>query len=208
MWIDDIEALLLDLDGTLVDSDAAVERGWRRWAAQHGVEHRLEAVGIHGRPSAGTIRLLCPRLSESAVREASAQVMAQQYDDLDDLERCPGADELLGVIERRRLPWAIVTSGDRRLALLRLRATGIEPPPVLITIDDVAEGKPAPEGYLRAAEVLGTAIERCLVVEDSEPGLQAGRLAGARTAAVRGLDGDLRLADPGALARMFSHAAS
>lgn len=204
-WLAEVRAVLFDLDGTLVDSDAAVERAWHRWAEEFGGGERLEAVGMHGRPAPETVRLLAPDLDEDAVRARAQRQLSLQYDDPEPLERCPGATELLELVERRGLAWAVVTSGDDRLARSRLDRTGIEPP-LLITADDVSEGKPAPEGYLRAAELLGVPIERCLVVEDSEPGLTAGRRAGARTAALRGLEGDLGVTDLGALARLLAAA--
>jgi mannitol-1-/sugar-/sorbitol-6-phosphatase len=86
----------------------------------------------------------------------------------------------------------VVTSADGRLAKARLNAAGIAAP-VLVTVDDIAAGKPDPAGYLRAAELLGVPATDCLVVEDAEVGLEAARAAGAHTAALRGLDGDLRL---------------
>lgn len=201
-WLGEVRAVLFDLDGTLVDSDAAVERAWRRWAEEFGGGDRLKAVGMHGRPAEQTVRLLGPGLDEATVKERAQRQLSLQYDDPEPLERCAGATELLELVERLGLAWAVVTSGDDRLARGRLASTGIELP-LLITADDVAEGKPAPEGFLRAAELLDIPIERCLVVEDSEPGLTAGRRAGARTAALRGLAGDLAIADLGALARLL-----
>ena len=94
------------------------------------------------------------------------------------LERLsPGAATLLDVLDRRGVPWAVVTSADVRLATARLDAAGISPP-VLITTDDVPVGKPDPAGYVLAAELLGVQPEKCLVVEDAEVGLQAARAAG------------------------------
>ncbi len=201
-WLGEVEAFLFDLDGTLVDSDAAVERAWRRWVEEYGYGDRLAEVGMHGRPAEETVRLLDPDLDAEVVRRRAQRQLSLQYDDPERLERCRGATELLAALERRRLPWAVVTSGDRRLATLRLGAVGIEPP-VLVTAEDVALGKPDPECFLRGAELVGIGIERCLVVEDSDPGLAAGRRAGARTAALRGLDGDLPIADLGELARLL-----
>jgi sugar-phosphatase len=204
-WLGEVRAILFDLDGTLVDSDAAVERAWRTYAEEYGGGECLEAVGMHGRPAEQTVRRLDPELDEDAVRERAQRQLSLQYDDPEPLQRCPGATELLELIGRLGMAWAVVTSGDDRLARTRLDRTGIEPP-LLITADDVTEGKPAPEGYLRAAKQLGIPIERCLVVEDSEPGLTAGRRAGARTAALRGLAGDLRVADLGVLSRLLAAA--
>jgi sugar-phosphatase len=99
----------------------------------------------------------------------------------------------------------VVTSADLRLARARLGAAGITPP-VLVTTDDIAAGKPDPAGYLRAAELLGVPASRCLVVEDADVGVAAGRAAGARTAALRGVDGDLRIASLSELADLLSPA--
>jgi sugar-phosphatase len=104
----------------------------------------------------------------------------------------PGALDLLAALDRKGLPWAVVTSADHRLAKARLNAAGITPR-VLVTIDDIEAGKPDPAGYLRAAELLNVPPQSCLVVEDAEVGLEAARAAGAHTAALRGLPGDLRL---------------
>ncbi|MBQ0905152.1 HAD-IA family hydrolase [Micromonospora sp. U21] len=194
MQLSDIEAVLFDMDGTLVDSDAAVERAWWSWAVEYGVAPAAALAIAHGSPADRTVRRLLPGLDGTAVAAASARQLALQYDDLSDVTATPGAHELLLTLARLGLPWAVVTSADARLAEVRLRAAGIDPP-VLVTVEDVSAGKPDPQGYLRAAELLDVSAARCLVVEDAEVGLLAGRAAGAMTAALKGLDGDLRLDD-------------
>ncbi|XVV13212.1 HAD-IA family hydrolase [Actinoplanes sp. CA-131856] len=188
----DIRAVLFDMDGTLVASDGAVERSWLSWAAEYGVDGHEAYEMAHGAPSASTVRKLLPHLEEAAIVTASARQLELQYDDLSDVTATPGAFEALDVLAERKMPWAVVTSADTRLAKARLGAAGIVAP-VLVTTDDIAAGKPDPEGYLRAAELLGVDPGECLVVEDAEVGLRAARAAGARTAALRGLDGDVRL---------------
>ena len=197
-----IEAVLLDMDGTIVDSHAAVERAWTVWAGEYGVGAR-EAIAIaHGSPAEVTIRRLLPGLDPQAVAASAARQLELQYDDLSDVAALPGTTELLEVLGRRRLAWAVVTSADRRLARVRLEAAGIAPP-ALVTVEDVTAGKPDPECYLRAAEVLGVAPDRCLVVEDAEPGVISGKAAGMAVAALSGLDGDIQLSDLGQLARFL-----
>jgi len=88
----------------------------------------------------------------------------------------------------------VVTSADPPLARTRLAAAGIRPA-LLVTIDDVRAGKPDPEGYLLAARKLGADPRRCLVVEDAEAGVAAGRAAGAVVAGLRGVDADIQIAD-------------
>ncbi|MCM4079530.1 HAD-IA family hydrolase [Paractinoplanes hotanensis] len=187
-----VRAVLFDMDGTLVDSDGAVLRSWLAWASEYGVDGEQAYEMAHGSPSATTVRKLLPHLDEGAMVVASARQLELQYDDLSDVTATPGAHDLLVHLTLRGLPWAVVTSADSRLAKARLAAAGITAP-VLVTTDDIAAGKPDPEGYLRAAELLGVDPADCLVVEDAEVGLAAGRAAGAHTAALRGLDGDLRL---------------
>lgn len=200
-----VEAVLLDMDGTLVDSDASVERAWRTWAEEYGVDEAAVLAVAHGSPAARTVRRLMPELDERGVAEAARRQHALQYDDLADVAAAAGAHDLLAELDRLGLPWAVVTSADGRLAKARLDAAAIDPP-LLLSIDDVRAGKPDPEGYLLAAARLRVDPARCLVVEDSEPGLAAGRAAGMPTAALRGLDGDLCLLGLGQLAHLLHRA--
>lgn len=183
----------MDMDGTLVDSDAAVDRAWTAWASRYGVDVAA-LVGVHGSPADHTVRRLLPALGPDDVALAAAAQLALQYDDVGDVVAMGGAHRVIEVLDRSRTRWGVVTSADRRLARARLGAAAIDAP-LLITVEDVSTGKPDPEGFLLAAERLFVPIGRCLVVEDSEPGLAAGRAAGAMTAALKGLDGDVRLAD-------------
>jgi sugar-phosphatase len=189
-----VRAVLLDMDGTLVDSDAAVERAWQAWAGEHGIDLATVLAIAHGSPGERTIRRLLPEATDAEVAAQTASQLALEYDDLDDVTPTPGAVELVAALDRLGLPWAVVTSADTRLAKLRLGAAGIDPP-VLVARDDVAAGKPDPEGYLRAAELLDVPPGRCLVVEDTTVGIESGRAAGAMTAGLKGVDADLRLAD-------------
>ncbi|MBM0236818.1 HAD-IA family hydrolase [Micromonospora sp. ATA32] len=205
MNVSSVGAVLLDMDGTLVESDAAVERAWRVWAATYGVDPEAVLTIAHGSPADRTVRRLLPGLDDAAVAAAAGWQLELQYDDLSDVTASRGACELLETLARLGLPWAVVTSADARLAKARLAAAGIEVP-VMVTVEDVSVGKPDPEGYLRAAALLDAPPARCLVVEDADVGLQAGRAAGAMTAALKGLDGDLRLDDLGQLAGLLAGA--
>jgi mannitol-1-/sugar-/sorbitol-6-phosphatase len=196
------EAVLLDMDGTLVDSDGAVERAWAAWAVEYGVDPALALANAHGSPASITAARLRPDLDAAQVDAAAARQLELQYEDLHDVVPTPGADRLLAELDRIGLPWAVVTSADDRLAKARLDAAGIRPP-LLFTFEDVARGKPDPEGYLLAAKALGVDPAACLVVEDSEPGLAAGRAAGAMTASLRGLDADVKLHDLGHLVELL-----
>ena len=126
-----------------------------------------------------------------------------QYDDVADVTAAPGARELLGDLDRLGLPWAVVTSADPTLAKVRLAAAGIRPM-LVVTSEDVPAGKPDPEGYLQAARRLAADPRRCLVVEDAEAGVAAGRAAGAMVAALKGVPADIQIDDLHQLRQMLN----
>ncbi len=203
MLLDRIDAFLFDMDGTLVDSDAAVERAWVAWAVRYDVDAETALSIAHGSPADTTARILRPDLDDDEVSEAAAFQLAMQYDDLHDVVPTVGALELIDVLGEFGVKWAVVTSADLRLATARLGAVQIEPE-VLVTVDDVARGKPDPEGYLTAAKALGVLPGRCLVVEDSTAGVMAGQSSGALVAAVKGLEADVSLNDLAELAELVT----
>jgi HAD superfamily hydrolase (TIGR01509 family) len=187
-----VQAVLLDMDGTLVDSDAVVERSWRTWAAEYRVDPSRGPLVVHGLPALGNIRRLRPDLSDDEAAAAARHQLELEYVDVADVTAVPGAHELLAELDRLDLPWAVVTSADVPLAQIRLAAARISPA-LLVTIDDVRHGKPDPEGYLLAARKLGADPRRCLVVEDAEAGVAAGRAAGAVVAALKGVPADIAI---------------
>ncbi|GGS52165.1 hydrolase [Planobispora rosea] len=197
--LEGVRAVLLDMDGTLVDSDAAVERSWRTWAVRYGLSEDAVVAAVHGYPAPASIRRLLPRLSGEELEEAAQVLLDLECADLDGVVAARGAGELLAVLAERAIPWAVVTGSGAGLAKARLAAAGITPP-LLVSLDEVAVGKPDPEGYLMAAAELGVAPAACLAVEDSDPGIAAGRAAGMPVAALRGLSGDLPIAHLGELA--------
>jgi len=205
MRLGDVDAVLLDMDGTLVDSDAAVERAWAVWAGEQGLDPAAVTALAEGFPAEATVRRLRPDLPEPAVAAAAARQDALQAEDVGDVVAAEGAGRLLAALERLGLPWAVVTSAGRRLARARLGAAGI-PAPLVVARDELADGKPDPEGYLRAAALLGVDPERCLVVEDSAPGVAAGRAAGARVAGLRGIPADVQVDDLAELAALLEGA--
>lgn len=203
MHLSDVAAVLLDMDGTLVDSDAAVGRAWTAWAGEYGVKPEAALSICHGHPTASTVAVLFPDLDRDAAAAAAARQLELQYDDLSDVTAAVGARSFLALLGELGIPWAVVTSADQRLAKARLGAAGIAPP-VLVTSDDVTVGKPDPAGYLLAAKLLRVAPERCLVVEDAEPGVAAGRAAGVGlVAALKGVPGDLQIEDFSQLSRLL-----
>ncbi len=170
-------AVLFDLDGTLVDSTASVERCWRRWAAEFGV--RLPAVHEHGLPARTMVaRYLPPHLVEAGV----ARMEELEVSDTEGIATLPGAREALAALGPSHA--AVVTSCTAELAQSRIAAAGVPTPNVVITVDQVKRGKPDPEGYLLAAHRLGVDPGECLVVEDAPGGLAAAVAAGCATIAL------------------------
>ncbi|KAA9394632.1 HAD family hydrolase [Kocuria coralli] len=175
----EVDAILFDIDGTLIDSTPAVNRSWTTWAKSRGFDADAVLAVCHGRRSTDTLSDLLP---EGEVAEAAAEVYALEMAELDSVVALPRAGELLASLPPSR--WAAVTSGPRGLMQARLAAAGIPVPETLVTAEDVVVGKPDPEGYRKAAEILGVDPARCLVVEDAPAGLKAGRASGARVLAV------------------------
>lgn len=190
-----VAAVLLDMDGTLVDSDAAVERAWVTWARRYRVDVGPLLGIAHGSPAHVTVARVRPDLDAAAVLEAAAVQLALQYRDLSDVVAMPGAHRLVAALDGAAVPWTVVTSADRELAHARLSAAGLPVPATTVTVDDVAAGKPDPQPYRLAASRVGVDPIHCLAVEDSAPGIESARRAGAQTAALRGLPGDLVLRD-------------
>lgn len=164
--------ILFDCDGVLVDSDSSVDRAWTRWALEYGLDPDRVIETVHGRRTTDTVALLIPPIDRAAALSA---IDSYELEDAATATEIAGARELVASMPSSR--WAVVTSGRRALARARLQAAGIDPPPVLVSADDVAAGKPDPEGYLAAAAALGVAAADAIVMEDSRTGVEAGRRA-------------------------------
>jgi sugar-phosphatase len=174
----DFDAVIFDMDGTLIDSTPAVGRAWATWADEHGVTAE-ELAGHHGMPSSGVVRKLLPdHRHDSAID----RINALEIDDVHDIVVLPGAVDALEALSAARN--AIATSCTLPLAKARIAASQLVAPSVLVTADQVTHGKPSPEPFLLAAERLGVAPERCLVVEDAPAGLTAAEAAGCYRLAV------------------------
>jgi sugar-phosphatase len=170
----DCSAVILDLDGVLVDSTALVEAQWHRWATTRGLRPEPFLQVCHGRRALETIRLVAPHLDAEA--EVAALISESDAGAPPELRPLPGARRLLD-----QLPpgtWAVATSGGRATADGRLSRAGLAAPPVMICAEDVRQGKPNPEVYQRAAMALGLGPGDCIVIEDSPAGLEAARAAG------------------------------
>ena len=191
-------AFLFDMDGTLLDSSAAVDRVWGAWAKRHGVDARTLLATVHGVRSEDTIR----RFAGASVDVAKEiqWILEAEIRDVDGVVALSGSHAFIEALDPGT--WAIVTSAPRALAEVRLRAVNLPIPEVIITGEDVRRGKPDPQGFLLAAQRLGVSIGKCLVFEDSPAGVAAAKAAGADVAIVGGrvpgTEGNFVLANYGA----------
>ena len=173
-------ALLFDMDGVLINSTPAVARVWRGWAMEHGFDPEEVVARAHGRPSLTTVREYLPNADHEA---ENREVERREIQDLEGVIPLPGALELLASLPEDR--WTIVTSCTRPLAEVRIKAAGLPLPKKLITSNDITNGKPHPEPYLKAASLLGFPAAECVVFEDVPAGIRSGKGAGAKVIAFK-----------------------
>lgn len=171
-------ALLFDLDGVLINSTPAVARVWRHWAIERGFNPDEVVARAHGRPSLATVRDYLPNADHEA---ENREVERREIADLEGVIPLPGALDLLASLPKER--WTIVTSCTRPLAEVRIKAAGLPLPGKLITSNDITDGKPHPEPFLKGAAALGYPAEECIVLEDVPAGVRAGKAAGANVIA-------------------------
>jgi sugar-phosphatase len=175
-------ALLLDMDGTIVNSDAVVERVWRAWAIEHGLDAEEALKTVHGRQGYATMAVLLPDRPMEQNHADNRVLLAQETADTDGVVPVAGAPAFMAAVAA--LPHALVTSADLALATARMNAAGLPMPRVRVTAECVGASKPDPEGFLKGAAELGFAPEECVAFEDSEAGITAARAAGMRVVGV------------------------
>jgi sugar-phosphatase len=181
----EIKALLFDNDGVLVDSVANVEKSWEKWAQEFGIKG-LNIASFHGTRAQDTVLSL---VGKERFEEANNRINELEQLSAHETVAMPGARELLPFLPVDR--WTICTSANSRLGRARLEGAGLPTPEHLVTGDDVVNGKPAPDPYLLGASRLGFKPADCVVFEDAQAGVLAGKAAGVAMVigvSVRGLD--------------------
>ncbi|WP_353808186.1 HAD-IA family hydrolase [Agromyces sp. SYSU T00194] len=173
-------AILFDMDGTLVDSHPVVERIWAEFARRFDLDVAEILATSHGVRMVETARKYAPHGTD--IDAVVADLSRIEYDDTDGVSAIPGARAFLDSLAADR--WALVTSAARPLTEKRMAGVGLPIPGAIITAESVSQGKPDPEPYLRAAELLGVAASDCLVFEDAEAGIRAGAASGAHVVVV------------------------
>ncbi|MGO3152640.1 MAG: HAD-IA family hydrolase [Galactobacter sp.] len=184
---DGLDAVLFDLDGTLIDSTPVTSRAWAKWGVMLGIGRT--DYHEHGIPARQVVTSVIESGDLAADRwdEAFALINELEESDAEGVTVLPGAAEFLASLPQDR--WTIVTSCTDNLIAVRLGAVGWQPPATIVTADSVTHGKPDPEGYLLGASRLGVDPSRCLVVEDAPAGLAAAHAAGMATLGLSGTYG-------------------
>jgi mannitol-1-/sugar-/sorbitol-6-phosphatase len=166
-------AILLDVDGVILDSYQAFRAVWSRWSARHSLHFDTVWGATHGRRPVDTITAVAPHL-DSVAEYRSLELLID--DPVLQFPPVAGAQDFLRTIPMGR--WGLVTSNDKEKVQERFQANHLLIPKVIVDGHCVAVGKPAPDCYQLGAQLLGAAPAECLVFEDSPAGICAGRKAG------------------------------
>jgi HAD superfamily hydrolase (TIGR01509 family) len=190
-------AALFDNDGLTLDTERAWTRAEAALFARYGqtftMDHKRELLGTAPAVSAAKLERMLgqpgPALSDELYALAIEEVGKTA-------EPMPGAVALLAALAQAGVPVGLVSNARRHFVEPALRAAGLHDAfAVVVTVDDVARPKPAPDAYLAAAVALGAEPAACAVLEDSPTGLAAGRAAGALTIGIASLPGVVLEAD-------------
>jgi HAD superfamily hydrolase (TIGR01509 family) len=183
-------AVLWDMDGTLIDSEpywmksegAFAKANNSQWTKQDG----LSLVGMSLYDSSKIIKdrvgsdLSPEKIIEQLTDEVSAQLK-------NEIPWRPGARELLLLLRKKKIKTALVTMSMHRMAKQVVDAIGFDAFDVIVAGDDVIHGKPHPEAYLKAADLLGVRPGQCVAFEDSLSGLRSAEAAGTKAVGVKNI---------------------
>jgi HAD superfamily hydrolase (TIGR01509 family) len=178
-------AVIFDCDGTLVDSEPLSAAAWRQAVAAYGYTiSEADLAACLGTPYARTHAYLSERVALPGADAFWPEISRELYALIDArLEPFPDALEAVAELRARAVPVAVASSSPRERLDRTLAHVGLAFG-VTVAGDEVEHGKPAPDMFLLAAQRLGAAPARCIVVEDSPPGVAAGRAAGMPTLGV------------------------
>ncbi|HEY6184596.1 MAG TPA: HAD-IA family hydrolase [Terriglobales bacterium] len=169
------EAILFDLDGVLVDSTKSVVQIWTAWSENNGIPPARTLEIIHGCRTTEALEMLAPHLDiKSEAEKIEAGITFKKGGTV----AIPGAGKLLNTLPPDR--WCVVTSGLKEFAEVRLKDADLPVPKILVSAEDVTNGKPHPEPYLKGAKLLGKAPADCLVIEDALAGLKSAHAGGMK----------------------------
>jgi sugar-phosphatase len=169
----EIKGLLFDNDGVLVDSHPAAKAAWDQWSTEYGQDFDIDQNA--GRRAQD---LVLAMVGPELFKVANDRINQLEQDTAHETVPLGGAEDLLHSLTPGT--WTVCTSANKNLGRARLAAAGLPIPAELVTADDVERGKPNPDPYLLGAKRLGFNPTECVVFEDAEAGVQAGKSAGVR----------------------------
>lgn len=181
------KAVLWDMDGTLIDSEPHWLRSERQLAEKLGgkwtEEDGLEMVGLS---LGASTKLFAEKLGvDMAHDEILSELTASVSQSLEqEILWRPGAQELLRLLRKKRVKTALVTMSLRNMAQQVVDAIPFIAFDVIVAGDDVVHGKPHPEPYLKAAELLGVHPSECIAFEDSISGILSAEAAGTKAVGI------------------------
>ncbi|KAH8554613.1 HAD-like domain-containing protein [Umbelopsis sp. PMI_123] len=172
------KCVLFDMDGTLIDTTPLVEKHWRSFAAEHGLDAEKILEMSHGRRTIDTLKYWTPHHATPEIADMYERKLTNESEGVSIL---PGVTSLLAALPHDK--YGICTSAKSYMAEARLKQCNMDIPKVLVTADRVEHGKPDPEGYIMTGKILGYGGSDCVVVEDAPAGVEAAKRAGMHSIA-------------------------
>jgi len=202
---DKVEALIFDMDGTMIDSMPWHARSWVEFVARHGL--KLDVTDILARTTGRTGTECMRELFERDLSDAECEAMVHEKEEIyramfsDNFTEVAGFTAFAKTAVARGLKVAVGTAGDRHNIEFAMSRLKMDPLPLAIVGGDEGfAGKPTPEIFLEAARRIGVAPERCIVFEDAPFGIEAARRGGMRAVAVCSTHTAAELAGPHVIA--------
>lgn len=178
------------MDGTLIDSMSHHAAAWRRMTLEQGLDIPAEEFYLYeGMTGRATIKMLWEREKGFAPDDSRCDELyalkARYFSEMPKVDVILGAERMLKILMAHGVERVLVTGSKQRSNLDRLDDDfpGAFPHHLRITAADVVNGKPHPEPYLRAMELVGATPSECIVIENAPLGVQAGAASGALTLA-------------------------
>ena len=200
-----VEALIFDMDGTMIDSMPWHARSWVEFVARHGL--KLDVSDILARTTGRTGTECMRELFERDLSDAECQVLVHEKEEIyramfsDNFTEVAGFSAFAKAAVARGLKVAVGTAGDRHNIEFAMSRLKMDPLPLAIVGGDEGfSGKPTPAIFLEAARRIGVAPERCIVFEDAPFGIEAARRGGMRAVAVCSTHTAAELAGPHVIA--------
>lgn len=180
-----VKGVIFDMDGTMFDTERLSTKGWIYAGKKLGVDIPVALTDSFRGRNPQSIRSMFAEYFGDKLDYDEARAVKHEYFDEVTKESVPfeeGLMELLEYLKENDIPAAVATSTEKKRASRLLHVSGVENMITACIFGDMIEkGKPEPDIFLKAAELIGQDPKECLVLEDSAPGLLAGKAAGGYT---------------------------